>query len=597
MTSPTNYGSATLRTIVVIALSLFVIAINVVDLNEIWHPIGVFGYGTNVDGVVTGVDPGSPADLAGMRVGDRVDQSAMSVQDRWDLVQIPAVESPGMSRTLWLYHQDVRRRVTLVSIAEQMGAANQFVVALNALGAMLFVILGAAILMLRPAAATWGFFFFCLGYAPTTEIEVNQVVQVPWVLVVDGIVNLLNSAGLAGLIVFSLQFLQASVSGWRRWALLATPLLVLCLAASHSAELVFTYVLARPAEWLAHTDVWLTAIGGAIVIIALIDTYVHRHGADRQRMRWVIFGFAVALVSQLVITIIQTEATNTSLTLTAIIELLACAAPIAVAYAVIKHHVIDINFVMSRTLVYGALTTLFVGVFAFIDWFVGRVLDQTRWALVAEIAVAIAVGFWLNGLHARVDQFVDSVLFRRRHAAERRLARLTRGLPHSTSTGMIDTSLISEPYDALELTSAALFRRDASGRYERVSSHGWPASCAGELGTDDPLILHLQAERGAIRLSEIHWARDDAPGGAARPALALPIVVRHELDAIALFGGHRGGEDFDPDEIAWLNALSVAAGAAYDHLEADALRQELQRVRTENETQRLALQQHGLLPA
>lgn len=591
-----NVGNPTARTIIVVVLALLMLAVDALSLREIWHPHGVFGYGTNVDGVVTGVDRGSPADAAGIRVGDRLDESTMTPQQRWDLVQIPAVESGGMSRTFGVIRDGVRRTVTLVSVAEPITLTDQIVTLMSALGALVFIGIGVAIVMLRPEPATWGFFLFCLGYAPASEAVFNLAIPAPWVLYGSMALSAMAVAGLSGLIVFALRFLQSSVSGWRRWIELLAPVIVFAGGTAVAVvEITYTYVIGRQAEWVAHVGFAFTAAGAVVVIVALVDTYIHRAGADRQRMRWVVFGFGVALISQLAVTVVQTEATNTPLVVTSAISMLAVIAPIAVAYAIVKHRVIDVNFVMSRTLVYGALTTIFVGIFALIDWFVGRVLDQTRWALVAEIAVAIGVGFWLNGLHARVDRFVDSVLFRRRHAAEHRLTRLARGLPHATSVGLIDTSLISEPSDALDLTSAALFRRSDSGRYQRVAAHGWDAGLAPELATDDPLTLHLQAERGPIRLVEIHWSRDDAPGGAARPALALPVTVRHELDAIVLFGAHRGGEDFDPDELAWLSALAAAAGAAYDHLEADALRQSLEQLRRENETQRLALERNGLL--
>ena len=58
MATSSNIGNATARTVVVVALAV--------------HPAGVFGYGTNVDGIVTGVDEGSPAYAAGIRVGDRM---------------------------------------------------------------------------------------------------------------------------------------------------------------------------------------------------------------------------------------------------------------------------------------------------------------------------------------------------------------------------------------------------------------------------------------------------------------------------------------------------------------------------------------------
>ncbi|HXW76380.1 MAG TPA: hypothetical protein VEJ20_03130, partial [Candidatus Eremiobacteraceae bacterium] len=67
-----------------------------------------------------------------------------------------------------------------------------------------------------------------------------------------------------------------------------------------------------------------------------------------------------------------------------------------------------------------------------------------------------------------------------------------------------------------------------------------------------------------------------------QPLLAVPVVVRHKVEAFALYGGHSGGEALDPDEIHSLRQLAMPAGAAYDHLEAEALRAQLERLRTAN---------------
>src|SRR5215469_16488002 len=107
ISKPTNSGNATVRTIVVIGISLALLSVDLFGLREIWHPSGLFGYGTNVDGVVTGVNPGSPAYLAGIRVGDQLDELAMTPQLRWDMIQLPEVESPGPSRTISFYHAGV----------------------------------------------------------------------------------------------------------------------------------------------------------------------------------------------------------------------------------------------------------------------------------------------------------------------------------------------------------------------------------------------------------------------------------------------------------------------------------------------------------
>ncbi|MDQ6767565.1 MAG: hypothetical protein M3Z41_07120, partial [Candidatus Eremiobacteraeota bacterium] len=71
---------------------------------------------------------------------------------------------------------------------------------------------------------------------------------------------------------------------------------------------------------------------------------------------------------------------------------------------------------------------------------------------------------------------------------------------------------------------------------------------------------------------------------------ALPIIIRHKLQAIAFYGPHDGGVDFDPDEIRSINGLLVPARAAYDHLEAEVLRMEAEELRREGERSRLEAQ-------
>lgn len=595
-------GHTILRAIFVIGFSLVLLSASALDVRRFWHPIGVFGYGTNLDAVVMGVDRDSPAARAGIQVGDRLDESAMSPQQLEWLLQYPVMPSAGMPVSFGVYHDGVRREVTVVSVPEPMGIADETLILVSLLGTLIFIAIGTIVVLLRPSPLTWGFYFFCLTFAPSGSsvlgmTEVYGTLQSPYsqyfALAHDA---LLRAAGLTGLLVFSLRFLQEPMTGWRLRLQRALPFTFLAIAGLATLYIVDTYFLGRPAEAVGRAQITLTALCALAAGFALIDTYVHRRGADRQRIRWVVLGFTVALVANLAEQLISTEATNAPFGVLYGLSLFSIIAPVAVAYAIVKHRVIDVTFVVSRTLVYGTLTTLFIGTFAFVNWFVGHVLEQTGWALVSDIGIAVAVGFWLDSLHRRVDRFFERVLFRKRHEAEVRLTRAAAGLPHANSPALVDNAMVKEPLEGLDLTSAALFRRTPAGRYELGAAAQWPADAIPYLAANDLLIVHLQGERRALRLSDINWARADAPAAAARPVLAVPVIVRNQLDAIAMYGAHSGGEDFDPDEIRLLNALASAAGVAFDHLESERLREELANVRRENESWRLKLQRQGLLP-
>jgi len=237
--------------------------------------------------------------------------------------------------------------------------------------------------------------------------------------------------------------------------------------------------------------------------------------------------------------------------------------PLTIGYAVIKHRVIDVSFVVNRALVYGALTTLLVGMFSVIDWFFVDYLRLARLGTIAEVAAVVGFGLWFKGLHMRVDSFIDATFFRQRHAAERQLARNAAALPFATTTQIVATALVKEPVRALGLASAALFWRNKDGVYVREELEGWSAADIQRLDdSDGHFLMLLQAENGPVSLYDHPWRAHGVPSGPAYPVLALPIIVRRELVAIVLYGAHIHGEPLDPDEIKAIAGLASAAAAA-----------------------------------
>ncbi|MBV8246634.1 MAG: hypothetical protein JOZ38_11975 [Candidatus Eremiobacteraeota bacterium] len=330
----------------------------------------------------------------------------------------------------------------------------------------------------------------------------------------------------------------------------------------------------------------LQVIAPLIAVIALVSlaaTYQLTHGSDRQRILPVLVTFTVLLAC-----LAASDAYNTYFTAGIwqdignwAIDAAALALAVAVAHGVIRHRVIDVSFVVSRTLVYTVLTSLVVGTFALIDFLSGKFLEHLGIAYVLEAGAALAFGVWMNSLHSRVDHFVDRVLFRRRHLAEARLERTGRTLSHAENERFIDEALVIEACDALDLASGAVFRLN-DGAFARAFDQGWDDRQVQMLGHDDHLIVNLSAELATIDLLTVRWPRHDVPHGLEHPILAMPFVVRHGLIGFVLYGGHRGGEAIDPDERRTLERLVESATAAYERLRAKALQAEADELRAEN---------------
>ncbi len=129
------------------------------DLRQLWLPLGRFGYSTDADGVVLYVRSGSPASRAGIGLGDRVDLSLTPPQFRSDVVQATYVWKPGQTVTFNLIHQGTGRTITLkAEPSPDYGWAGKLFTVIFFIAAILFIVLGAALVLVRPNLMTWGVF-------------------------------------------------------------------------------------------------------------------------------------------------------------------------------------------------------------------------------------------------------------------------------------------------------------------------------------------------------------------------------------------------------------------------------------------------------
>lgn len=578
-----------------VTLSLFIFSSGLADAVRLWQPIGWFGTVANADFVIKGVAPRTPADLAGIRVGDRFDIQRLPPQKRWYLFPENCLTS-GTTLTVGVIRNGRERFVTMTSVQEPMGVPQQTALVISQVAGLLFVLIGTFTVLARPSPVVWGFFVYCLGSAPFFYRYLDGTLKLPYSFIWLGAIITIASAALPGLLIFSASILDQSVTRWRTATKIIAWVAFAAIAGFNLSGLTRNYLLGQPALLLYKIGGDLKIVLSVAIAAILFTTYMREEGSNRQRLRWMNIGIGVALFSPYLGRLFPALAASSPALFDAI-SVIGAAAPIGVAYAILKHRVINVSFFVSRTIVYGALTAILVAAFAFIDWFADRVLDQSRLAVVFEVLVAVGFGFSMKALHHQVDRFVDNVLFRARHIAERCLKRITLGLPYAASYEVVDGILAEETAAILGLASAALFRRTSPGSFERTASIGWDSETARSLGEEDRLLIYLAGERQSLRLSDVHSANRNLPTGPAEPVLALPIYVRHELCAILVLGTHVTGEDLDVDEIRLLEQCAVAASAAYDHLEADALRRQTEELQRTIEAMRAALQSHGVVSA
>ena len=523
------------NTLAVVVIALWGLFVTQEDYLLPWFPYASFGIVTDFDGNITDVQPDGDAARAGIVPGDRVNMAVAGPDVRRYNLSIAAPPTGGITVMYPIEHKGTTRWVRLTSVTRTRSLADNISNAVETFAVLVSIVIGAALVLLRPSVMTWSFYFVVMssiGYSiflfsrlPMSIVAVNLAVAAVFL-----------ALGTVGMLVFAARFPGNHAVGWRAWidryVWLLAPILV-----GFDEWWLIGHFLGIPSNRLAQDSTDISYVVYGVALVLFIDAFRAATAEQRQRMRWVIAGMVV-WVSGFTANdfIFGFGLLPPSLVwLNNVIFTLPVVIPLTVAYALIKSRVVDVNFAISRALVYGLITGFIIAVFGILDWIFGRVLATTQWAVPAELLVAIGLGFWLNGLEKRVDRVVDGILFRKRYLAEVRLERVAKTLPHSPTFEVADEFLIREPVDALELTSAAVFRRDDNGAFARVASIGWAEADLRSLGAIDSLVLQLIATEAPLRMREVIWPHADLPKNEARPVIALPMSVRHQLTGFALY--------------------------------------------------------------
>lgn len=552
--------------------------------------VGTFGFDFDLThGKVIAVQSSLPAAIAGIAPGDRVDIASLAdAQDR-RILFAPRI---GESIRFRVYHSGGSRVVALKAVKP----VNALPKRLDVIGFPILVLtavgLSTLLLLLRPQSATWAFYFYTL-LITIKAFEGNLFVRSPaGTAIVQILFELAWTAAVVSLLFFSTRIF-ASSRPYRKYVECAAILIGLADAyVWYYPGVAFLLQWNSSGPWTLLQRVLdfalLSLMLGTLIVIALAS-----HRERRQQMLWVLAGISlVPLLEWLDAVVYLAFFSNPSLQgLAAAIDAidtglqpwLPILASLAVYYALVHERVVDIRFAIGRAAEYALTTAVVIIVFAILEWAFGQLFEGSQIAAYATLLSAVIAGFSFKAVHERVDQLIETVFFSKEHDARERLERIARALLYANSERLVLEFLLDHPIDALELTSGAVFilneRRTA---YKRIAAKNWDDAMLAEIASDDAIVPQLHAVQQPLLLRTVGWRPGGLPEGHQTPALAVQVLMRGEVFAIALYGPHVSGAEISSDEQELLHSVAASAAAAFDHLEAERTRREIEALRSEN---------------
>jgi signal transduction histidine kinase len=223
--------------------------------------------------------------------------------------------------------------------------------------------------------------------------------------------------------------------------------------------------------------------GLLLAVAAVVIRFRRSRGAERQQMKWFVFAAAPLLLLPF------SELLPGWIGGVPLVFVL-FGLPSAIAVAVLRYRLDGIDVVINRTLVYGTLTALVIGVYVLVVGYLGAALRREADLTISLVATGI-VAVLFAPARARLQRAVDRLLYGRRGEPYTALAQLGERLEATLAAEAVLPAIVSTVRESLRLPYVAIRLADDT-----------PPVAAGEpvAATETLPLLHHGSPVGSMVL-------------------------------------------------------------------------------------------------
>ena len=302
---------------------------------------------------------------------------------------------------------------------------------------------------------------------------------------------------------------------------------------------------------------FLTLLGPAILLAAIIDAFASARDRDVVPVRWLGGMWLIALGFAAFPGI--TSVTNTLNVSNHYWDFLGAAyvffTAFGVVYPVLRHRLVDLNIIISRATIFTVVSLIIVAIFVAAEWAIGKVFERSfgfsreKGGLLPELltlGLVLVLGLSARSIHAFVEKRLTYAFFRRRLQGLAEIERVAREADAATDAAELMDLGVATVQRAIEPLGVAYYLRRA-GRYEYATGTA-AETFRPAYRNNDGVPLRLR------RWQEPFEAEDDS--GEHLHVFFVPMLVRGDLIGFLCCGPK-------PDRTAYLEdetrALSLLA--------------------------------------
>ena len=197
-------------------------------------------------------------------------------------------------------------------------------------------------------------------------------------------------------------------------------------------------------------------------VASLIVRFRRSRGDERQQLKWFAYSAALLAISILLglmsnfMPVLEFGPYGSALQILGV-----CSIPIAVAIAILKYRLYDIDLIINRTLVYGSLTAMLVAVYVGAIVLMQRVFVALtgQQSTLAVVASTLLIAALFSPLRQRIQLFIDRSFYRRRYDARKTLEGFSTKLRDKTDLETINDDLVGVVRETMQPAHVSVWLR------------------------------------------------------------------------------------------------------------------------------------------
>jgi hypothetical protein len=208
------------------------------------------------------------------------------------------------------------------------------------------------------------------------------------------------------------------------------------------------------------------------IVVSVTWSLVYRYRrfsspAHRRQTKWVVFGTALGVAGTSVFKLpldfhlVGGDTPFVVLLLKIGFALSFLLVPLSISIAVVRSHLFDIDVVINRTLVYGSLTAMLIGLY-----FGAIVVSQRLFVLLtgekstlAVVASTLLIAALFTPLRRRIQGFIDRSFYRRKYDARKTLEAFSSKLRDETDLEALNNELVGVVRETMQPAHVSLWVR------------------------------------------------------------------------------------------------------------------------------------------